>query len=166
MRTILLVSLIFTSNIASADTFNRKHYEVIKSVVWAADKAEIPRALLLAVCYGESNFNTKLKLTHMDGKTLSFGICQVKLESAQWLDLYCKHKIKANSIRLNDNKINAFYAAKLLKYHLKRYNGNWQLTVDAYNKGTAVSSKSEYVKRFKSNHEYLNKRIPDLMSQK
>lgn len=163
MRTILLVSLIFTAHTASADTFNRKHYDVIQSVVWAADKAEIPRSLLLAVCYGESNFNTKKKLTHMDGKTLSFGICQVKLESAQWLDLYCKHKMKVTPLRLNDHKVNAFYAAKLLKYQLKRYKGNWQLAVDAYNKGTAISSKSGYVKRFKVNHAFLNKRIPKLM---
>lgn len=129
--------------------------------MWAADTAEIPRELLLAVCWGESTFRTH-GVTHKDGGTLSHGVCQVKLATAVWMDQVYGHSIKATSKRLEDTKTNAFYAAKYLKYQLERYHGNWKLAVDAYNKGRAVSSRSKYVKKFNKNIEHIKRNVPKM----
>lgn len=123
-----------------------KNTEVIQTIVDAADKASVPRELLLAICWVESSYRTKLEVK-LDGATPSYGICQVKLETAQWLDRYNKHKLSASKERLQVPFVNAFYAAKYLKYQLKRYNNDWKKAIDAYNKGTHQSSTSQYVKR-------------------
>lgn len=144
---IWLVLILISTNAYGKQDFNTKHKKVIDAIIWAADKAEVPRELVLAVCWGESNFRTK-GVTHIDGDTLSHSICQVKLNSALWMDKMYKHRVKATPQRLENLHVNAFYAAKLLKYQLTRYNDNWSLAVDAYNKGTAKSHNSKYVKKF------------------
>ena len=120
--------------------------EVVDIIVKAADQAEIPRELLLAVCWVESSYRTKLK-PRMDGESKSYGLCQIKLETAQFLDDVYKHRIEATEERLANPYVNAFYGAKYLKYQLTRYKGDWRKAVDAYNKGRHVSSESEYVQR-------------------
>ena len=144
----------FTDFMPVQSKFSQKNKKIISHIMWAADVAEIPRELLLTTCYGESNLKTK-GVTHLDGNTVSHSICQVKLETAQFLDRYYKHKNKATPESLENPKINAFYAAKMLKYQLDRYDDNWKLAVDAYNKGTAVSEKSVYVKRFIKNLAFI-----------
>lgn len=115
--------------------------------MWAADKVEIPREILLALCWNESSFRTK-GVTHVDGGTLSYGICQIKLDTAQYMDKVYKHKIPVTAAKLEDPKFNAFYAAKFLKFQFNRYDGDWMLAVDAYNKFNAISTHTQYVKRF------------------
>lgn len=134
--------------IAEAKRAKYSHVQtgVINIIIKAADKAEVPRELLLAVCWVESSYRTKLK-PHMDGKSHSYGLCQVKLETAQYMDEVYNHKWKATPEKLNDPYLNAFYAAKVLKWNLSRYQGDWKKAVDAYNKGRHVSTESEYVKR-------------------
>lgn len=155
----LIIGLCLVSITTKAQSFEKKHYLVIKDIIWAADKVEIPRALLLAVCWGEGSFRTDAKLTHMDGQSLSYGTCQVKMSLATHMDKVYKHTTKATPERLEITKINAFYAAKALKFHLKRYHGNWQLAVDAYNKYTAVSEDTPYVKRVKKNLEIIKTQV-------
>lgn len=159
----ILISLISINQAeARSDVnFNKKHYLVIKSVVWAADKVEVPRALLLALCWGEGWASKSMGKdpTHMDGDTLSYGICQVKLETAEWMDKLYKHKIKATPSRLEDPKINAFYAAKYLKYQLKQYDNSWQLAVDAYNKGSAAGNDTIYVRHFNESLKLINSNV-------
>lgn len=147
----LIISALLIPQFSLGQSFEEKHYAVIKDIIWAADKVEVPRALLLAVCWGEGSFRTDSKLTHMDGQTLSYGTCQVKLSLAQDMDRIYKHKTKVTPEALMTTRINAFYAAKALRFHLKRYLGNWQLAVDAYNKYTAVSEDTPYVRKFKKN---------------
>ena len=74
MKTLILVLILIAPNAYGYD-FNKKHSKVIGDIIWAADKAEVPRELVLTVCWGESNFKTK-GVTHIDGATLSHSICQ------------------------------------------------------------------------------------------
>lgn len=112
-------------------------------VASAAHLVGVPAELLTAICKVESGL---VAVRSLDGATHSFGICQVKLETAQHMDSIYKHKHLATAERLMDNYINAFYAAKYLAYQYRRY-GDWMLATDAYNKGRAVSSSSAYVKK-------------------
>lgn len=81
----------------------------------------------------------------MDGHSLSHGICQMKLGTAQFMDTVYKHKVKVTAKRLENPYVNAFYAAKYLKYHMKRFN-DWRLAIDAYNKHTPQGKNTKYVK--------------------
>jgi len=118
---------------------------VLQDLRAAAKQVGISSDLLVAVCWVESNHrNVPVR---MDGATPSYGVCQVKLETAEHMDQVFRHRIKATPARLNQPRINAFYAAKYLKYQLKRYRGDWKRAADAYNKGRAVSVASEYVQR-------------------
>lgn len=159
----LLLSILI--NVANAG-FEKAQYEIVKDVIWAADKAEVPRPLLVALCWGESRLKAHPKLTHLDGKSLSYDICQVKLETAQWLDKIYKHKIKVTPARLSNHRINAFYAAKFLRMLLIKYKSNWQLAVDAYNKGTAYSINTEYVRRFKVAKKITDEKFETLIKRK
>lgn len=118
----------------------------ITAIILAAAKSVgISGTLLLAICTHESNL--KNITVQDDGGSPSYGVCQVKLETAQYMDNVYGHKIKANEGRLKNNYVNAFYAAEILKFQLKRYDNNLNMAIDAYNKGTAISESSVYVKR-------------------
>jgi soluble lytic murein transglycosylase-like protein len=160
---LLTIIVLIYSMPCNAIEFNKKHYNVIKAIIWSADKVEVPRELLLALCWGESSFRTNV--TRLDGKTLSHGICQVKLETAQHMDLVFKHKIKATRERLENTTINAFYAAKYLKYQLQQYDGDWVLAIDAYNKGTAYGANTKYVKKFNKNHKFITEKLNHLIKK-
>jgi len=98
-----------------------------KIILLAAKKAAVSGALLLAICSHESHLKN---VAVMDGKTLSYGICQVKLATAQQMGF------KDAPERLMIPKENAKWAAKYLKFQLKRYHGNNCKAVAAYNSGT------------------------------
>lgn len=155
---VVVIAFLLASNAYGQSKFTKRYQKTINAIIWAADKAEVPRELVLAICWGESNFRTT-GVTHIDGDTLSHSICQVKLDTAKWMDRVYKHKVKATPERLENPKLNAFYAAKLLKYQLDRYNDNWPLAIDAYNKGTAVSHDSQYVKKFYKYLKYIQSNV-------
>lgn len=91
---------------------------------------ELPTGLLESVCYVESTHN--IRALHInDGGTDSYGVCQVKYETARWLGY------RGSANQLMDPSINIFYAAKLLKKQILRYNGNIEKAVIAYNRGNA-----------------------------
>lgn len=101
----------------------------IVSVILAAAKTiGVPGSLLLAICASET------RLTHViafnDGTTDTYGMCQVKHETAQMLGF------KGTSKELMKAEVNARYAAKYLKYQLNRYDNNWCKATAAYNSGT------------------------------
>lgn len=123
---------------------------MIKDIIWAADAVKVPRALLLAICWGEGAFRSDKELTHMDGGSLSYGTCQIKMSLAKdMVRLYpnSSKKVPLTAENLNNTHTNAYYAALALKFHLQRYDGNWQMAADAYNKYNALGIETEYVKR-------------------
>lgn len=109
--------------------------KIERTITKAARFVDVPPHLLLAVCWIESHYQTNLPEV-LDGETPSYGICQIKLETAQDMDAWYRHKIPVTIERLRDPYLNAFYAAKYLKYQLKRYDGDWKKAVAAYNQGS------------------------------
>lgn len=162
---VLVLSISLLGATAQAYAFSLGQYTVMRDIIWAADKAEVPRSLLLAVCWGEGSFRHGKALTHFDGHSLSHGTCQVKMDTAKFMDKLYSHKIKASPERLEITKINAFYAAKFLKYQLARYDDDWQLAIDAYNRGTAFSRHTKYVKKFIKNRKFIQEKLEQLFEQ-
>lgn len=153
--------VILTSINARAFEFNKHHYLVIKDIIWAADKVDVPRELLLALCWGESSF--RKNTSHMDNGSMSYGACQVKLETARWMDKVYHLRHKVTPTKLENVKVNAFYAAKYLQYQLARYDGDWEKAVDAYNAGSAQvmkhGHKTKYIKKVTKNKAFILKHL-------
>jgi soluble lytic murein transglycosylase-like protein len=156
---IIIISLLVSKS-AMGITLERKDVRVIRAIVKAADTVKVPRELLLALCWNESSFRTDSKITHMDGGSLSHGICQVKLLTARDMDWIYHDKVRATEEMLEDPFTNALYAAKYLRIELKRYNGNWEKGIDAYNKGSAVNVNSSYVKKVMGHYKQALVELP------
>lgn len=130
-------------------------------ILAAATKLKVSGALLLAICTYETNL-TNVVVYH-DGASPSYGICQVKYETAQFLGF------KGVAQDLVTPSINAKWAAKYLKYQEDRYGeDDWCKLVAAYNAGTYNVSKKvpgkprnlKYVRRVQKNlPEEFKKRL-------
>lgn len=105
----------------------------VSIIALAAKKATVSGALLLAICTHESGLENIL-VPH-DGGTPTYGICQVKYDTAKMLGFSGKAK------ELMTPETNAKWAAEYLKYQHERYGGDWCKTVAAYNAGTYSESK-------------------------
>ena len=101
-------------------------YESI--IIAAAKAAKVSGALLFAICLQESG--NKNIYTESDGGSPTYGICQVKYDTATMMGY------KGDPKGLMVPATNAKYAAKYLKYQEKRYSGNWCHMTAAYNSGT------------------------------
>lgn len=97
-------------------------------ILSAAKNVGVPGSLLLAICTHETGL--KHKIVYNDGKTHTFGMCQVKHETAKMLGF------KGTQNQLMKPEVNAKYAAKYLKYQFKRYNNDWCKSTSAYNAGS------------------------------
>lgn len=108
---------------------------------------DIPANLLSAVCFTESSY--KINAVHYsDGNTDSYGICQIKYETAQWLGF------EGTPEDLMRPETNIYYAGKFLSYQLRRYHGNIHRALTAYNRGNARGLLySEYSRRVVANME-------------
>lgn len=102
-------------------------------ILMAAKKAGVSGALLLAICTHESGL--KNVLVPHDGGSPTYGICQVKYDTAKMMGFEGKAK------DLMVPEINAKWAAAYLKYQKTRYDGDWVKSVAAYNSGTYNESK-------------------------
>jgi len=120
-------------------------------ILAAAKAAKVSGSLLLAICSYETNL-TNVTVYH-DGNSPSYGICQIKHETAQTLGF------KGKAEDLTNPQINAEYAAKYLKYQIDRYDENLCKAVAAYNAGSFNESKKfpgkprnlKYVRRVQKN---------------
>jgi soluble lytic murein transglycosylase-like protein len=90
----------------------------------------LPQGLLSSLCYVESTHNVNA-IHKDDGRGNSVGVCQIKLETAQWLGF------KGTEKQLMDPKTNIYYAAKYLARNSSRYNGDITKAIIAYNIGHA-----------------------------
>lgn len=103
-------------------------------ILAAAKAAKVSGALLLAICSYETNL-TNVTVYH-DGASPSYGVCQVKFETAQMLGY------KGKAERLVNPYVNAKWAASYLKYQISRYGeDDWCKLVSSYNAGTYNESK-------------------------
>lgn len=94
-----------------------------------------------SLCYVESKHKVE-SIAYKDGKTNSYGVCQIKYKTAQQMGF------KGTEKELMKPKNNALYAGKFLAYQIKRYNGNIARGVTAYNKGRSTGDgNSVYYKK-------------------
>lgn len=98
--------------------------------IGASTQYNLPPGLLASLCYVESKHQVN-KIHYNDGDTNSYGVCQIKLITAQEMGF------KGTAIELMTPKTNIQYAGAYLKYQLTRYNGNVARAVVAYNKGNS-----------------------------
>lgn len=105
----------------------------------------IPAGLLMALCSVESNLNPHAIVAN-DGGSPSYGLCQVKLETAK---RFIPDVTPADLMR---KPVNMMVAAMYLQHQFKRY-GSWRKAIAAYNTGSIKYS----TKGFLVNDHYLKK---------
>lgn len=102
-------------------------------ILAAAKKAGVSGSLLLAICTHESGL--KNVYLHHDGGSPTYGICQIKYDTAKMVGFQGEAK------DLMVPSINAQWAAAYLKFQKARYAGDWMKSTAAYNSGTYLESK-------------------------
>jgi len=122
---------------------------MIEALIRAANIVGVSPALLVALCSTETNLANVVR--YNDGASSSYGICQVKLETARLIDR------KADALLLMKPHYNALIAARYLQYQMGRYNDTW-LAVAAYNSGSVKFNRRRelvnrnYVKKVQRNY--------------
>lgn len=106
-------------------------------------KAKLPILLLLSICTIETGLNPN-SINLNDKPTGSYGICQVKPETAEFM-----LSRKVLNSELMQPYFNAEVAAKYLKYQYDRYDGDLDAVISAYNAGTFTSKNRKYVLKVK-----------------
>ena len=129
--------------------------EIILTLTQAAKAVGISPSLLLAVCMTETNLRN-IDVVN-DGGTPSYGVCQVKLETAKWMGKVHNISYVANfsEKEMRDVFKNAKAAALYLKYQINRYDGDYCKAVAAYNAGSFKESTKKPGLPF--NWKYLKK---------
>jgi soluble lytic murein transglycosylase-like protein len=107
--------------------------DVISTILNAAKSAKVAGALFLAICSHESR-NFRANYTPDDNGSASYGVCQLKFNSAVQLGF------KGTQEQLKNPKINIKYAALYLRYEQDRYGEDWVKLTSAYNAGSYVES--------------------------
>lgn len=110
--------------------------------------------ILLAICHVESSGNHKA-VNIFDGGSASYGLCQIKLNTARNLGF------RGHITQLWFNKeVNKKYALKYLEWQATRYPTVEQI-IAAYNSGSVKRKKNgKFV-----NHEYVNKVFQQLKKE-
>lgn len=129
--------------------------QMILLLTQTAKMVGISPQLLIAICMTETN----LKHVHTpnDGATTSYGVCQVKLETAQFMGKVHKKPqlVVFTSNDMKDVKKNMKVAALYVKYQIERYDGDLCKAVAAYNAGRFKESTKYPGKPF--NWKYVEK---------
>ena len=103
------------------------------SMILPAKAAKVSGALLLAICTQETNL-TNVVVYH-DGSSPSYGVCQVKYDTAKMLGF------KGRPNDLVNPATNAKWAASYLRYQERRYGtDNWCKLAASYNAGSYSES--------------------------
>jgi soluble lytic murein transglycosylase-like protein len=114
--------------------------QIVLLLTQTAKMVGISPQLLIAICMAETN----LKHVHTpnDGPTASYGVCQVKLETAHFMGrVYRKpHLLTFTSKDMTDVQKNIKVAALYIKYQIDRYDGDLCKAVAAYNAGSFKES--------------------------
>lgn len=115
---------------------------ILEQILIAASKAGVLPQIMIAICTVESNLINKN--VYNDNGSPSYGICQVKLNTARWMGkLYSIDRLKnITDKELNNVYLNALSASLYIKYNLSRYNNDYCKAVAAYNAGSFRLSSS------------------------
>lgn len=90
----------------------------------------LPPNLLSSLCYVESHYD--IHAIHLeDGPEDSLGVCQLHISTAKLMGF------KGTKRQLMDPQVNIHYAGAYLAHQIKRYNGQINKAVIAYNYGSA-----------------------------
>lgn len=130
--------------------------DVISTLLSAAKIAKVSGILLVAICSHESMNFTKT-YTPNDKGSPSFGVCQVKYDTAYQMGF------RGVPEELQNTKTNAKYAALYLQYEQKRYGDrDWCVLTSAFNAGSYLESKRApgYPKNLKY-VRLVQKKLPD-----
>lgn len=132
------------------------------TILYWAKFLGVPGSLLLAICTHESGL--KNTINQYDGGSPSYGICQIKADTARMLGF--AGELESD---LMVPGLNAWYAAKYLGYQLKRYQGDWCKAVSAFNAGrynpsTVVPGKPRNLRYVKGVTLYLDDKHKDLLA--
>lgn len=102
--------------------------------------------IVLSICWVESKH--KNVINKHDGGSPSYGICQVKLDTANWMKEY--NRIPGKPITSKDlmnPDVNVYYAERYLRYQLKVYKNDINCAISAYNAGSCIKgNQKNYVK--------------------
>jgi hypothetical protein len=129
--------------------------QIILILTEVAKTVGISSNLLIAICMAETNL--KNVHTYNDGITTSYGVCQVKLETAQFMGRVYKKRYLVDFTEedMKDMNKNAKVAALYLKYQINRYDGDMCKAIAAYNAGSFKESSKYIGKPF--NWSYVKK---------
>jgi soluble lytic murein transglycosylase-like protein len=149
-------------------------------IMAAAAQVGVPGELLLAICKQESALTNVV--VPMDGFSSSFGICQLKESTVRHLGfrgeasgplVFTKKKGFRGDLEpygkphgLMNPRVNAHYAALILKQNLERYNGDWMMATASYNSGTYRPTKIKKYLGCPRNLKYIllvKRKLPDDM---
>ena len=118
---------------------------IMAALYQAATTVGVSFKLLAAICMVESSYNPNaVNGTH-------YGLCQIKLSTAREMGF------TQEPSRLFNPYINAYFSAKYLQKQLKRYKGDTEKAIAAYNAGTVT-----YKNGSLTNSGYTQ-RVSDLM---
>ncbi len=138
-----------------------------------AQTQDVPEKLLKAICLVESDMNLQA-FAEKDGGpgNHAFGACQVLLRTAEGMGFLdtgkrCtnwtpRQRAEYHVCGLFGPVTNFHFAAKYIKYQLKRYKGNWVSAIAAYNAGTAIIRRDGKDAGKFVNQEYVNKVLQQL----
>lgn len=112
----------------------RQMSNMILIIKAAAALYGIPGDIMVGLCSVESSLNPDAYVKH-DGGSPSYGLCQIKLETARGLGF------KGTKDDLMDPKINAHFAVRYVSEQLLRYDNNLTKAIAAYNQGHWVKSR-------------------------
>lgn len=130
-------------------------------ILGAAKAAKVSGAIFLAICTHESGL--KNVISPMDNGSPSFGICQIKENSARMVGF------KGHAEDLMKPEINARFAALYLKWQMKRYGENGCKLAASFNAGSFLESaknpgKPRNIKYVKLVQEKLDESLKYLLS--
>lgn len=123
----LTISVLITNQIVSG-AFSTTKRDVIRSIKMASAQTGVPVRILLGLCKTESALKTRAK-NENDAGSPSYGLCQIKLSTAQ--DMGFTGKIKS----LYNPYINTLLAARYLIKKYRKHDHNWVKALSAYNSG-------------------------------
>jgi soluble lytic murein transglycosylase-like protein len=116
--------------------------------------------LLNALCYVETR--NKDIFTKNDVGSPSYGACQIKLATANWMHLV--HEMDGpylNHADLMHKEINIYYAALYLKHQIQHHPGDLRCAISAFNAGRCIKSNQKtYVDKVLKRLTWLNKENP------